>query len=149
MSTYIELLAGAASKDDAFGPTEDVGSLVFPADGVEHSCGWTKYIPPVINAKTTVTLNTNFLDDGVGAGTARVDFTWYGISSAGVIVDSGGITQLVAIPNVANTVVPVAIDITALFASNPELLFLRMARDSSLAGDAFAHPLRFAEAYTQ
>lgn len=148
MSDYMEFLAGAAAKDDTNPPVEDNYSIRFAADGVERTCGWTKYVPAAVNSQSSVTLKMYFLDTGSGAGVARLDFQWFAVASSGVITDTGTATQLITVPNVANTVFSVNVDITTWLSSDPELFFMRIARDSSLAGDTFASDLQFSGART-
>lgn len=148
MSTYLEFLAGAAAKDDTNSPVEDNYSIRFAADGVERSCGWTKYVPSSVNALSSVMLRLYFLDDGSGAGVAQGSFQWFAVGATGAIDNSGVNTELITVPNVANTIFTYDIDITAWLSTSPELIFIRMARDSSAAGDTFASALQFSYART-
>jgi len=148
MSAYLEFSPGSAVLDAGNPPTEDNNGLEFASDGFDHICGWTKYVPAYINNLSTVTLRLYFQDGGIGAGVVRYDFSWFNIDSTGVVFPFGTHTELVTVPNVAGTLFHVDVDISSWFVSNPELLIFTMLRNSTLAGDTFAHEQTFSGART-
>jgi hypothetical protein len=148
MSNILTFEAGAAGKDDVFGPQEDNTNLRFAADGVEHSCGWTKYVPSAVRSLSAITLQLFLIDEGVGVGNVQWDFQAFGVSSSGVVIAVYTASLVVAVPNVANTLFFPTLDISTWITSQTELFSWRLARDSSNAADTYANTISFAGART-
>lgn len=148
MSTYLEFSSGSASVDDAHPPQEDNTGFLFQADGVEHSCGWSKFVPASLRNPSSLILRFSFIDEGVGVGVVQYDLEWFNSSDSGPILSSGTHTLLVTVPNIAATIVQANIDISSWMHASATIFYLTMRRDSSNLQDTYAHSQAFVLART-
>jgi len=135
---FLEFVAGAAAKDDVSGPTEDNFGLVFAADGIDRSCGWTIYAPPEIRVQNPLILRMCLFDSGLGAGVVRFGYTYYAAQDSGAPILTGAGDILITIPGIANTVIYEDVSIFGWLNINTTLLLLRINRDSTHPLDTYA-----------
>lgn len=135
VSTYIELMPGAALLDATNPPSTDNTQLVYPADGVYRSAGWNFYLPDLLVAQDSQVMRLVFAGNNfAAAGTAIIVNKFYTRDTNGVLI-SADVSVSTQVNISVGGMSYIDVDFSSVVFPDSEYLYFEIGRDSSAVGD--------------